>query len=73
MPAGKQKLQLGVRIFSVIPLNVQYDESALVSYLVVYLFQQGIFIKDSNTLAYYNVTPASLVQLQLKERGGRKK
>ena len=38
MPAGKQKLQLGVRIFSVIPLNVQYDESALVSYLVVYLF-----------------------------------
>ncbi|XP_015757556.1 PREDICTED: splicing factor 3A subunit 1-like [Acropora digitifera] len=33
----------------------------------------GIFIKDSNTLAYYNVTPASLVQLQLKERGGRKK
>ncbi|XP_058945289.1 splicing factor 3A subunit 1-like [Pocillopora verrucosa] len=33
----------------------------------------GIFIKDSNSLAYYNVTPASVVQLQLKERGGRKK
>lgn len=33
----------------------------------------GIFIKDSNSLAYYNVTPASIVQLQLKERGGRKK
>lgn len=34
---------------------------------------QGIFIKDSNSLAYYNVTPSSVVQLQLKERGGRKK
>lgn len=36
-------------------------------------FLQGIFIKDSNSLAYYNVTPSSVVQLQLKERGGRKK
>ena len=34
---------------------------------------QGIFFKDSNTLAYYNVANGSTVQLQLKERGGRKK
>lgn len=34
---------------------------------------EGIFVKDANTLAFYNVTPSSVVQLQLKERGGRKK
>jgi len=34
---------------------------------------EGMFLKDSNTLAYYNFTPMSVVQLQLKERGGRKK
>lgn len=34
---------------------------------------EGIFVKDSNSLAYYNVTQGSTIQLQLKERGGRKK
>ncbi|XP_028399684.1 splicing factor 3A subunit 1-like [Dendronephthya gigantea] len=34
---------------------------------------ESMFIKDSNTLAYYNFSPASVVQLQVKERGGRKK
>lgn len=33
----------------------------------------GLFIKDSNSLAYYNFNPGCRVQLQLKERGGRKK
>jgi len=33
----------------------------------------GMFMKDSNTLAYYNFKPMSVVQLQVKERGGRKK
>merc|ERR1719494_1672250 len=33
----------------------------------------NFFVKDSNSLAYYNFTSASLVQLQVKERGGRKK
>lgn len=33
----------------------------------------GMFMKDSNTLAYYNFLPMSVVQLQVKERGGRKK
>ncbi|KAJ8910455.1 hypothetical protein NQ315_008867 [Exocentrus adspersus] len=37
------------------------------------LFFDGMFFKDSNTLAYYNITPGSLIQLQIKERGGRKK
>ncbi|XP_060526322.1 splicing factor 3A subunit 1 [Cylas formicarius] len=37
------------------------------------LFFDGMFFKDSNTLAYYNVTPGALIQLQVKERGGRKK
>jgi len=33
----------------------------------------GMFMKDSNTLAFYNFTPKCIVQLQVKERGGRKK
>lgn len=33
----------------------------------------GIFIKDNNTLAFYNVTDGCSVSLALKERGGRKK
>lgn len=33
----------------------------------------GMFYKDSNSLAFYNVTPNTVIYLQLKERGGRKK
>jgi splicing factor 3A subunit 1 len=33
----------------------------------------SMFIKDTNTLAFYNFTADSIVHLQLKERGGRKK
>ena len=32
-----------------------------------------LFFKDSNTLAYYNIAPGTVVNLQIKERGGRKK
>ena len=34
---------------------------------------ENIFFKDSNTLAYYNIYPNTVVQLLIKERGGRKK
>ncbi|KAF6206363.1 hypothetical protein GE061_017596 [Apolygus lucorum] len=34
---------------------------------------EGMFYKDSNSLGYYNVGGSTIVQLQLKERGGRKK
>ena len=34
---------------------------------------EGIFIKDSNTLAFYNMLEGSIIQLALKERGGKKK
>uniref|UniRef100_A0A672YQI5 Splicing factor 3a, subunit 1 n=1 Tax=Sphaeramia orbicularis TaxID=375764 RepID=A0A672YQI5_9TELE len=34
---------------------------------------EGIFIKDSNSLAYYNMCNGSVIHLALKERGGRKK
>jgi len=34
---------------------------------------EGMFIKDSNTLAFYNIASNSVVSLQIKERGGRKK
>lgn len=33
----------------------------------------NFFIKDSNSLAFYNFSATSIVQLQVKERGGRKK
>ncbi|CAG0891506.1 unnamed protein product, partial [Cyprideis torosa] len=34
---------------------------------------EGMFVKDSNSLAFYNVTEGTVFSLQLKERGGRKK
>lgn len=34
---------------------------------------EGVFFKDSNTLAYYNIMPGMIVNLSIKERGGRKK
>lgn len=34
---------------------------------------EGIFVKDSNTLAFYNIPNGGTVILGLKERGGRKK
>lgn len=34
---------------------------------------EGLFFKDSNSLAYYNIMPGTVINLQLKERGGRKK
>ena len=37
------------------------------------LAKDGMFFKDSLTLAFYNIGPGCVVQLQLKERGGRKK
>lgn len=33
----------------------------------------GIFFKDSNSCAYYNLLSGVTVYLQIKERGGRKK
>jgi hypothetical protein len=36
------------------------------------LSSKGMFIKDTNSLAYYNLTGDSTILLQLKERGGRK-
>lgn len=33
----------------------------------------GVYVKDNQSLAGCNITPGSMVQLQLKERGGRKK
>ncbi|XP_071954810.1 splicing factor 3A subunit 1-like [Antedon mediterranea] len=34
---------------------------------------EGMFIKDSNSLAFYNLSAGSIVHLQVKERGGRKR
>ena len=34
---------------------------------------QSVFIKDSNSLGFYDATSATVVQLDLKERGGHKK
>ena len=40
---------------------------------VFYTCLQSVFIKDSLSLGYYNFTASTVVQLALKERGGRKK
>ena len=34
---------------------------------------EGLYFKDNYSLAFYNVTPDAVIQLQVKERGGRKK
>ncbi|XP_039960903.1 splicing factor 3A subunit 1 isoform X2 [Bactrocera tryoni] len=34
---------------------------------------EGMFIKDSNTMAFYNLFSDATIHLQIKERGGRKK
>ncbi|XP_032691580.1 splicing factor 3A subunit 1 [Odontomachus brunneus] len=34
---------------------------------------EGMFFKDSNTLAYYNLSSGNIINLLPKERGGRKK
>ena len=37
------------------------------------LQMDAMFLKDSNSLAYYNISPGTIINLQIKERGGRKK
>jgi len=34
---------------------------------------EGLYFKDTQSLAFYNVIPDAVIQLQVKERGGRKK
>ncbi|XP_011198621.1 splicing factor 3A subunit 1 isoform X2 [Bactrocera dorsalis] len=34
---------------------------------------EGMFFKDSNTMAFYNLLSGATIHLQIKERGGRKK
>lgn len=36
------------------------------------LSYDGLFYKDTNTLAFYNISPGTIVTLQVKERGGRR-
>ncbi|BES95762.1 splicing factor 3A subunit [Nesidiocoris tenuis] len=58
---------------SVAALKVKIQETVGMPPAKQKLQCDGIFYKDSNSLAYYNVGAATIVQLQLKERGGRKK
>lgn len=37
------------------------------------LSREGLFFKDTNTIAFYNIGDGVTVQLSMKERGGRKK
>lgn len=37
------------------------------------LLYDGMFFKDNNSVAFYNLLSGTTVQLQIKERGGRKK
>lgn len=37
------------------------------------LVYDGMFFKDNNSIAFYNLLSGTTVQLQIKERGGRKK
>lgn len=37
------------------------------------ILYEGMFFKDTNTVAFYNLLSGTTVHLQVKERGGRKK
>lgn len=63
MPPAKQKL------FYDVSFKYFFAKLTLLKFLIL----QGMFFKDSNTLAYYNIIPGAVIQLQIKERGGRKK
>ncbi|KAL3993662.1 Pre-mRNA splicing factor PRP21 like family protein [Acanthocheilonema viteae] len=67
-------------------LNVSLDIAAPVSTLKSFvqdetglpcskqkLSYEGLFLKDACTLAYYNMNTGAVVQLLIKERGGKKK
>lgn len=62
MPPAKQKLFY----------DVSDNFACFLNDLTIILFK-GMFFKDSNTLAYYNITQGAVITLQIKERGGRKK
>ena len=61
MPQGKQKLQHENIFFKVINFKNRIRDL------------NCSCLQDANTLAYYNMTAGTMLQLQLKERGGRKK
>lgn len=63
MPPAKQKIFYEVRNTT----NVLKTIISITSIL------QGMFFKDSNTMAFYNLVNGTTVHLQVKERGGRKK
>lgn len=71
MPAGKQKLQFEVNNFC--KAGQVYSATCNKYIYLCVFFLQGIFIKDSNSLAYYNMNNGATIHLALKERGGRKK
>ena len=79
MPAGKQKLQFEVCCWTrlkfewIILLSGVWVSQTIYGVNMFALSFQGLFIKDSNTLAYYNFTHNCVLQLHIKERGGRKK
>ena len=55
------------------PLQIQVTEELGMPQGKQKLQHENIFYKDANSLAYYNVTEGMILQLHLKERGGRKK
>lgn len=64
MPPAKQKIFYEVSRSRVWIMHYTY-------YICGFL--QGMFFKDSNTMAFYNLLSGTTVHLQVKERGGRKK
>ncbi|CAH0553305.1 unnamed protein product [Brassicogethes aeneus] len=57
---------------SVSNLKVKIQEETNMAPAKQKLFFDGMFFKDSNTLAYYNITQGAVIQLQVKTRGGKK-
>lgn len=65
MPPAKQKIFYEVSRSRVRSMHY--------TYYICFVSLQGMFFKDSNTMAFYNLLSGTTVHLQVKERGGRKK
>lgn len=67
MPPAKQKI-----FYEVIYITI-FIFTLIKKKLISCFHFQGMFFKDSNTMAFYNLVNGTTVHLQVKERGGRKK
>ncbi|XP_050338074.1 splicing factor 3A subunit 1-like [Bactrocera neohumeralis] len=59
-----ETLILTMNLLKVVAIELPFEEK--------FEERQGMFFKDSNTMAFYNLLSGATIHLQIKERRGRK-